>query len=503
MNRREVGILCLLVALAATSAFGQKPPRKLTPGDVYCSGMFTTEAIPSDTYMISGEQSNHQTVYAQGDYVYVNRGSSGGVKLGDEFLVMRKVKTPSHWKWFESQPSLLRAMGNQWADLGRLRVVHVESNVAVALVTNSCGYLQRGDIVRPFAERPMPQLRAYDGVRYPAPTGKPLGMVAMGKDFEQIDGMDDVVYINLGTAQGAKTGDYVRVFRYQGTRHEMAYQARNTQYSMWGYGKTPVPYRWSDLPREYLAEGVILRATENASTVFMSYSLKPFFQGDYVELDNPAPPYVEPPPPPPPAPVNRPPSVTCSAERASVSAGESVRIMARGSDPDGDRLAYSWFANAGRVTPQGETATWNSTGLTPGRYSISAQANDGKNAAADCSAYVEVLAPTVAQASKVAECNFASGSSRADNVCKRYLDDIAIRLKNDRRGRVALIGYSDPAEAGAANLGNARAESARAYLQSAGIATTRIVVQSAGGQQGAGAANRRVDLIWVPEGASF
>jgi len=501
MIRRNVGILCLLLAAAASTAHGQM--RRLAPGDVYCSGMFTREAIPNDLYMVSGEESNYQTIYAQGDYIYINRGSAGGVKVGDQFSVMRKVKTPSHWKWFSTQPTLLKAMGDQWADLGRVRVVHVEGNTAVALVTMACGYLQRGDVVRPFAERPTPALRAWDGNRWPAPTGKAQGMVVMSREFEQVDGMDDVIYINVGSAQGAKVGDYVRVFRYQGTRHETAYQTRNTQYAMWEFGKTPVPYKWNDLPREYLAEGVILRASENASTVFISQSLKQFYHGDYVELDNPAPPVVEAPPAPVAAP-NRPPSLTCSAERASVMAGDSVRVMARGSDPDGDPLVYSWYANAGRITPQGESATWSSAGLGPGRYTINAQANDGKNAAADCATYIEVAAPAAPpQASKISECGFASGSSRVDNVCKRFLDDAAVRLKNDPTGRVVLVGYSDPEEAGAARVGGSRAENARTYLQASGIATGRVEVRPASGQAGAGAQNRRVDIVWVPGGASY
>jgi outer membrane protein OmpA-like peptidoglycan-associated protein len=504
MTRRNLGILCLLMGLGAASASGQIVQRKLTPGDVYCSGVVTREAVPNDLYLISGHDSSFQTIYSQGDYVFLNRGSSGGVKVDDQFQVIRKEKNPAYIKWFSFQPTLARAMGHHWVDVGSIRIIHVEANTSVGMVWRACTHVERGDVVRPWADRPQPSLPVWDGNRWPAPSGGQQAMVVAIKDFALISGMDSIIYTNMGSAQGVKTGDAVRFFRYQGTRHDTAYQLRNTQYSMWGFGRTPVAYKWSDLPRQLLGEGVVLRVSENAATVFVATSLHPIYNGDYTEIFTPPPP---PPPPPPPAPAvvpNRPPTLSCSAERSSVTAGESVRVMARANDPDGDPLVYSWYANAGRITPQGESATWNSTGLAAGRYTINAQANDGKNPAADCAAYVEVRSPAAPpQASKLAECNFGSGSSRADNVCKRFLDDAAIRLKNDPGGRLVLVGYADPEEAGAAKLAGARAESARAYLQTAGIATGRLEVRAAGGQQGAGRANQRVDLVWVPQGASY
>ena len=36
-----------------------------------------------------------------------------------------------------------------------------------------------------------------------------------------------------------------------------------------------------------------------------------------------------------------------------------------------------------------------------------------------------------------------------------------------------------------------------------GIDQSRITVRAGSGQEGAGAANRRIDIIWVPEGATY
>ena len=108
-----------------------------------------------------------------------------------------------------------------------------------------------------------------------------------------------------------------------------------------------------------------------------------------------------------------------------------------------------------------------------------------------------------AEASKANECLFRLSSAGVDNVCKRILDDVALRLKSDPQARVVLIGYADPAEGGAAQLSTQRAENAKQYLLSSGIADVRVDTRSAGGQVGAGRQNRRVDIIWVPAGATY
>ena len=54
------------------------------------------------------------------------------------------------------------------------------------------------------------------------------------------------------------------------------------------------------------------------------------------------------------------------------------------------------------------------------------------------------------------------------------LDDVAIRLKNDPRSRLVVVGYADPAEAGAERLAGQRAQNAKEYLMASGIADARI-----------------------------
>jgi outer membrane protein OmpA-like peptidoglycan-associated protein len=201
---------------------------------------------------------------------------------------------------------------------------------------------------------------------------------------------------------------------------------------------------------------------------------------------------------------NRPPVMTCSAERPSAIAGERVRINSVASDPDNDPLTYSWRSNGGQIVGSGANVQLDTTGLSAGNYTVTGRVEDGRGGAADCSADVKVEAPAPPpQSSKLNECFFRSGSARVDNVCKRVLDDVALRLSAAPRDRTVLVGFADPAEATHDKLAKQRADNAQKYLAGKGVAAGRVETRGAGGQKGAGKQNRRIDVILVPEGASF
>ena len=93
------------------------------------------------------------------------------------------------------------------------------------------------------------------------------------------------MYVNLGAAQGVKVGDYMRLFRYQGRYLEMVPHTKGYAYQVYGFGSSPTRYEWRDLPREVLGEGIVLNASRNAATVFVTYSSSEIFPGDNVEIE--------------------------------------------------------------------------------------------------------------------------------------------------------------------------------------------------------------------------
>jgi len=285
-----VGLILSLMGVVASAA---DKPMVPSPGVLYCAGTVTTEAVPHDAYVITGEESNHRITFDEGDYVYINKGSDQGVKPGDEFSVIRHVHDTDPVQWSKWQSGILHQMGEVWEDEGRLKVVVARPDVSIAQVNHTCDFVQRGDIVVPFTELPAPQLKSEDKFdRFAPANGKSLAMVITGKKFQSQVGNGDIIYVNLGNAQGVKVGEYFRIFRYTGTQHETVYQTPRFAFDadgdwgpVYGFGKAPSKHNWENTPREVLGEGVVLRTGPNSSTVLITFILREIFPGDYVELE--------------------------------------------------------------------------------------------------------------------------------------------------------------------------------------------------------------------------
>ncbi len=272
--------MCLCVAQA------QQVPAGITEADVYCSGLVTDQPVPTDSYLISGEDSDYKNTFAPGDVVYINRGANQGVRVGDQYEVIRAVKDMGRIKWFKYQSELSKAMGTTYADIGRLRVVRVQPKTSTVELTLSCDLMQRGDIIRPFQARRVPAM--HNGQKFDPfapPSGKKTAMVVTTKDFGTVSGVGRIVYVNLGSQQGVEVGNYFRVFRYQATHNDVTYEERDMAYKVYGFGSTPVAYHWDDLPRQVMGEGIVLRTGPNSSTVLLTNSRDGIFVGDYVELE--------------------------------------------------------------------------------------------------------------------------------------------------------------------------------------------------------------------------
>ena len=285
MRNLVFGLVFVLGCALAASA-QEQAPKMTTHADLYCSGTITKQPVPTDTYLITGEESEYKISFQEGDYVYINKGSSQGAKVGDEFQVVRVENNPMGIAWFRGQFSLLRAMGDMWEDKGRLRIVVTQPNVSIAQIEESCAYIQRGDIVLPFVERPAPQLKPevkFD--RFAPPSGKLTGLIAVGKSYISALGTNDIAYVNLGAEQGVHVGDYLRIFRYQDRDLQTAYQTYHVTTSVYGYGSAPGHWDWQNLPRQVIGEGVVVRTAPNTTTILITFSLREIYAGDSIEVE--------------------------------------------------------------------------------------------------------------------------------------------------------------------------------------------------------------------------
>src|SRR5271168_1462526 len=115
-----LGFLAMVTAARAQ----QYAPTAPTPADLYCSGIITDKPFPNDFYVISGENSDIKTTFMGGDYIFINQGLEHGVKVGDQFDVIRPISDPSSRTiWFKYQTMLSSAMGTRYADIARLQII--------------------------------------------------------------------------------------------------------------------------------------------------------------------------------------------------------------------------------------------------------------------------------------------------------------------------------------------------------------------------------------------
>jgi hypothetical protein len=204
---------------------------------------------------------------------------------------------------------------------------------------------------------------------------------------------------------------------------------------------------------------------------------------------------------------NQPPTISCATDRSPIMPGERTGITSTASDPDGDPLTYSYTATGGQVTGDGPKAQFDSTGLAPGSYTVKCSVSDGRGGTADGSTNVDVQQPPPPpQAAKAGDCGYnKAGASRFDNACKRVGDDVALRLKNDPNAKLVIVGYADGKEPKAAKLAQTRADLAKKYIVEKGVDASRISTRTGEGskEKGQEKANRRVDFVVVPEGATY
>jgi hypothetical protein len=204
----------------------------------------------------------------------------------------------------------------------------------------------------------------------------------------------------------------------------------------------------------------------------------------------------------------QPPTISCAPERNPIISGERVAIHSTASDPQGLPLTYSYSTTGGQISGSGPTVQFDSTGLAAGSYTVTCTADDGEpggRASATTTVDVQQPAPPP-QAAKVGDCGYTNvGAGRFDNACKRVGDDVALRLKADPNSKVVIVGYADPKEPNPKKLAQTRADGAKKYLGEKGIDPSRISTRigTPSTEKGMEKTNRRVDFVFVPEGANY
>jgi hypothetical protein len=158
-----------------------------------------------------------------------------------------------------------------------------------------------GDTLIPFVEKTHVTLREAGRLdRFLPANSKTMGRLVLARDFDTFLGMGSKVYVNVGSNQGVKVGDYFRAVRpYWLDRDDevdsislSASVVEDTQKNppslepaLFGKsGKGPVIHM-ADYPRRAVGEMVVLSVTPTSSTAMVIFALEDVHLGDFAEIE--------------------------------------------------------------------------------------------------------------------------------------------------------------------------------------------------------------------------
>jgi hypothetical protein len=268
-----------------------------TAADIYCAGFITKNRIPDANYVNGGLETPTSTKFEIGELVYL---AGSGYQAGQLYSIVREIRDVNEYEIYPGQRKILGAVGHPYGEIGRVRVVDTRSHSAIAQVEFSCDPINPGDVAMPFVEKPPVSFHVpghFD--RFAPANGKLTGRIVLGKDFDGFLGTGMKLYMNMGSNQGVKVGDYFRVVRsYTATLKDPVdslsfkaqtsedTQARPPSFEADRFTKTKGPnIHVADLPRRAVGEVVVLNVTPTGSSGMVVFALEDVHAGDTVELD--------------------------------------------------------------------------------------------------------------------------------------------------------------------------------------------------------------------------
>jgi hypothetical protein len=283
--------------IVTTANFPIQRVQMPTYADIYCAGFISQRSMPDAHFVDGGLETPESTKYMNGDIVYLK---GTGYTAGARYEIIRELRDANEYELYPGQQKLMKATGEAYAEIGIVRIIDTRSKSAIAQVEYSCDPVNPGDTAIPFQEKQMVAFHLpvrFD--RFLPTRSKVSGRILMGKDFDSELGTGQKIYINVGSNQGVKVGDYFRAVRnYEADLHDpvdsLSFKASysdDTQKKqasfdpgLWEKSNGPVIHV-RDLPRRAVGEIVVIGTTPTTATGMIVFALEDVHAGDGVELD--------------------------------------------------------------------------------------------------------------------------------------------------------------------------------------------------------------------------
>ncbi|MBV8202528.1 MAG: LysM peptidoglycan-binding domain-containing protein [Acidobacteria bacterium] len=200
--------------------------------DIYCSG-YVGDAGEQFPYSIIGSEFDDLTpklnpryhmeqlkgIYGRtgakvdmftGDIVYLQGGAKQGLTPGSLFTIIGKEREVVH-------PVTAQVFGSYYQYLGRVRVLSVQEDTAIAEIVHSCDAVTVGSRLKPFEPEPVPLGRTTPMRPVNLPVAgeklKESPAIIYSRDDIISLGQDHVVFIDRGADQNVTPGDVFTIYR--------------------------------------------------------------------------------------------------------------------------------------------------------------------------------------------------------------------------------------------------------------------------------------------------
>ena len=261
--------------------------------DLYCSNFVRTSEISDRLRVVAKAPGTASDgLYSVlGDYVYLSQGSADGVAPGDRFTAVRPTRD------VDSPRANVGRLGRHYLEAGQLETVTVQPEFSLARVIHSCDAISPGDRLVPFREINFPELpsnRPFSSGM--ATSGDTVGAIAgtlpvlliiepelgastalagvrtghLADIRAGMSGEGQIVYIDLGSADGVGTGDLFLISRpvnLDGRLDGLDDATRDALRSQ----------------REVIGELVVVKAEQQSATALITFAADGVSQGDRID----------------------------------------------------------------------------------------------------------------------------------------------------------------------------------------------------------------------------
>lgn len=215
---------------------------------VFGSEGFLLEKSVSPAGIVLGIQ-NDRILAGDDDIAYTDIGTSQGAKGGEKYLVFRKESTVTH-------PITNEVMGSKIIPLGTLQLTDMERKSSRAIIFRVSREISPGSYLMPYKEN-----RRHE-IPLKMTTKDLKGYIIDSQSGVSIIAAGDIVYIDLGSAQGAEVGNMLYIVR------DVTLDQRYAE------------GRIDKLPQELLGALVILETGKKVATALVVKSIDAIYKGD-------------------------------------------------------------------------------------------------------------------------------------------------------------------------------------------------------------------------------